>query len=285
MSPSRGDIRPAIFEGYYFGVYGNLWQLVAEKRVTTMQLASVQVAGQEVPALTTRQMVEVDRLMIEEYGILLIQMMENAGRNLAEMARRMLGDQLIGRRVIVLCGRGNNGGGGMVAARHLHNWGAAISAKLIDDPAGMKEIPGHQWDILHMLAVTQADDPDLDQADLIIDAMIGYGLEGNPRGLAADWIRHVNRAGRPVLALDAPSGLDLTTGTAGDLCIKAQTTLTLALPKVGLISPGAADVVGELYLADISVPPELYSRLGLEVGPLFETDVIVKTGKKIPRHQ
>lgn len=229
----------------------------------------------DVPALTTEQMVEVDRLMIEEYGILLIQMMENAGRNLAEMARRMLDGHLANRRIVVLCGRGNNGGGGMVAARHLNNRGATVSVKLVGDPARMKEIPAHQWDILQMMALTQADDPDLSRADLIVDAIIGYGLQGNPRGLAAEWIQQVNGSGRPVLALDAPSGLDTTTGSAGYPCIKAQATLTLALPKVGLVSPRAGSLVGELYLADIGVPPELYGRLGLEVEPLFEKDVIV----------
>ncbi|MGD8583856.1 MAG: NAD(P)H-hydrate epimerase [Chloroflexota bacterium] len=235
----------------------------------------------DLPALTTEQIVEVDRLMIEEYGILLIQMMENAGRSLAEMARRMLGGRLTERRVVVLCGRGNNGGGGMVAARHLHNRGATVSAKLIGDPTGLKEIPGHQWDILQMMALTQADDPDLGQVDLIVDAIIGYGLQGNPRGVAAEWIRRANEFGRPVLALDAPSGLDTTTGAVGEPCIKARATLTLALPKVGLLSPGAAGVVGQLYVADIGVPPELYGRLGLEVGPLFKDDVIVG----LPRQQ
>ncbi|MGQ9850748.1 MAG: NAD(P)H-hydrate epimerase, partial [Aggregatilineaceae bacterium] len=84
-----------------------------------------------IPAITTAQMAEVDRLMIEEYGILLIQMMENAGRNLAEQARRMLGGDLTDRRIVVLCGAGNNGGGGMVAARHLHNRGARVQAKYL----------------------------------------------------------------------------------------------------------------------------------------------------------
>ena len=152
----------------------------------------------DIPCLTTRQMVEVDRLMIEEYGILLIQMMENAGRNLAELARRLLGGDLVGQRVAVLCGRGNNGGGGMVAARHLHNRGAVVSATLVGDPAGTKEIPGHQWDILHSMALTQADKPDLSQADLIVDAIIGYGLTGNPSGAAAEWIRRANAAGLPM---------------------------------------------------------------------------------------
>ena len=239
----------------------------------------------EMVGLTTEQMVEVDRLMIEEYGILLMQMMENAGRNLAELAWRMLGGagEVVtgmpgheGKRVVVLCGRGNNGGGGMAAARHLHNRGAAVGVKLVGDPAGMKEIPAHQWDILQVMGLTQADDPDLSRADLVVDALIGYGLSGNPRGVTAEWIRRANAAGRPILALDAPSGLDTTTGSAGDPCIKAQSTMTLALPKVGLLSPGAAAVTGGLYVADISVPPELYRRLGLEVGPLFKEDTIVE---------
>jgi NAD(P)H-hydrate epimerase len=95
----------------------------------------------KIPVLTTEQMIEVDRLMIEEYGILLIQMMENAGRNLAEQARRMVGGELTGRRIVVLCGRGNNGGGGMVAARHLNNRGAMVEVVLAGDPAGLKEVP------------------------------------------------------------------------------------------------------------------------------------------------
>jgi NAD(P)H-hydrate epimerase len=227
-----------------------------------------------IPALTTEQMAEVDRLMIEEYGITLIQMMENAGRNLAEQARRMLGE-LSGRRVVVLCGKGNNGGGGMVAARHLSNRGAKVSAKLIGDPAGLKEIPANQWDILQVMALTQADDPDPSQADLILDAMIGYGLTGDPRGLVAEWIRRANAAGAPILALDAPSGLDTTSGTAGNPCIRATATLTLALPKTGLLTPSARPLVGQLLLADISVPPVLYCRLGLEVGPIFAEDSIV----------
>jgi len=237
----------------------------------------------KLPTLTTEQMAEVDRLMIEEYGILLIQMMENAGRNLAEQARRMMGDELPGRRVVVLCGKGNNGGGGMVAARHLHNRGAEVSVKLVGDPAGLKEIPAHQWDILQVMALTQADDPDLTEADLIVDAIIGYGLSGNPRGVAAEWIRRANAAGRPVLSLDAPSGLDTTSGRAGEPCIRATATLTLALPKTGLVTPIAQEVVGELFLADISVPPGLYRRLGLEVGSLFSAGAIVQVEENVSR--
>jgi NAD(P)H-hydrate repair Nnr-like enzyme with NAD(P)H-hydrate epimerase domain len=86
----------------------------------------------QIPFITTQQMVEVDRLMIEEYDIQLIQMMENVGRNLAELSRRMLGGDVRSKRIAVLCGAGNNGVGGLVAARHLHNWRADIVLKIPD---------------------------------------------------------------------------------------------------------------------------------------------------------
>jgi len=229
-----------------------------------------------IPALTTAQMAEVDRLMIEEYGIVLIQMMENAGCNLAELVRRMLDGKLAGHKIAVLCGAGNNGGGGMVAARHLHNWGADIQVKLIADPDKLKNIPAHQWRILQAMGIAVEYTLDLARADLIIDAIIGYGLTGSPRGGVGEWIERANRSGRPILALDAPSGLDTTSGLAGQPCIRATATLTLALPKIGLIAPQAQPFVGELYLADIGVPPELYRRIGLEVGTLFAEDTIIR---------
>jgi NAD(P)H-hydrate epimerase len=221
-------------------------------------------------------MAEVDRLMIERFGIPLMQMMENAGRALAEQARRMLAGRLAGRRVVLLCGAGNNGGGGMVAARHLHNRGAHALVKLAAEPARLKQVPALQWNTLQALGLDSQSDPDLTAADLIIDALLGYGLRGDPRGLIAEWIEQANRSGRPILALDAPSGLDTTTGQAGWPCVRATATLTLALPKTGLLAQPAAPFVGELYLADIGVPPELYRLLGIEAGPQFETDSIVR---------
>ncbi len=231
---------------------------------------------QSIPSLTTAQMAEVDRLMIETYGIALIQMMENAGRSLTELARRVLNGQLAGRRIVVLCGAGNNGGGGMVAARHLHNRGADVRVKFVGAPERLKDIPAHQWRILQAMGLAHDNDSDLAWADLIVDALIGYGLTGSPRGPAAEWIEHANAANRPVLALDTPSGLDTTTGLPGHPCIRASATLTLALPKTGLLAPAARPFVGDLYLADIGVPPELYRRLGLDIGPLFAEDTIIR---------
>jgi NAD(P)H-hydrate epimerase len=230
----------------------------------------------KIPTLTAQQMAKVDRLMIEEYGILLDQMMENAGRNLAELARRMLGGKIAGRRVVVLCGSGNNGGGGMVAARHLFNWGSHVQIKIVVTLIRLKGTPAHQWKILEAMGFESTREPELAEADLIVDALIGYGLVGAPRNPQAVWIERVNASNRPVLALDTPSGLNVTNGNPGNPCIRAAATLTLALPKTGLLAAQARPYVGDLYLADISVPTGLYRHLGLEVGNLFVDDTILK---------
>lgn len=232
----------------------------------------------DIPMLTTKQMIEVDRLMVEDFGIELIQMMENTGSNLAEMTGRMLGASLTRRSICVLCGRGNNGGGGMVAARHLHNRGADV--RVIRLAGELKDVPAKQWRILEKMGLRNEPYYELSDADIILDALIGYGLLGDPRPEISVWIEKINAAGKPVLALDAPSGLDTTSGTAGRPTVRADATMTLALPKIGLMSESARPFVGALYLADISVPPELYRKIGLEIQDFFEQDKIVRIREK-----
>jgi len=235
----------------------------------------------QVPYLTTEQMIEVDRAMMEDLTIGLIQMMENAGRSLAHLARsRFLGGDPRGKRVVVLAGTGGNGGGALVCARRLHNYGARVTVFVTKLDEAFKPVPAHQLDILRRmkLSVGQANAVrTMDAPDLVVDGLIGYSLKGAPRGAAADLIRWANAQNAPILALDAPSGVDTTTGTVFDPAIGATATLTLALPKQGLRAPGVDRQVGELYLADISVPPALYAQraLGLNVGYLFaESDII-----------
>ena len=164
----------------------------------------------------------------------------------------------------------------MVAARHLHNWGAEVSLNLPFKTSRLKTIPAHQWRILSNMGLNSIWELDLAEAELIVDALIGYGLSGDPRQPIAGLIDAANNAGKPILALDAPSGLDTTKGVPGNPCIKAALTLTLALPKTGLLTRQAKDFVGELYLADISVPSELYQHLGVEVPVMFAKDTILK---------
>ena len=240
------------------------------------------LAGNDVPYVTTEQMIEVDRAMMEDYKIELIQMMENAGRNLAHLARvRFLDGNPAGKRIAVLAGTGGNGGGALVCARRLHNWGAHVQVFLTKPDTDLTPVPAHQLDILHRMkvevvraeTVTQTENP-----DLIVDGVIGYSLKGNPRGAAGDLIRWANTQGAPILALDAPSGVDTTTGTVYDPAIQATATMTLALPKEGLRATGVEERVGELYLADISVPPSLYAEpaLALKVKYLFAKSDIIR---------
>ena len=227
-------------------------------------------------------MVEVDRVMIEDYGIELIQMMENAGRNLAHLARiRFMEGDPRGREVIVLVGSGGNGGGALVAARRLHNWGARITVATTRPPDELSGVPARQAEIVTNMGIqiVTADSLDsLTSCDLIIDGIIGYSLAGVPTGNAALMIEWANRSTADIVSLDVPSGMDASAGAVHSPAIKATATLTLALPKTGLQSGDFQQYTGELYLADISVPPELYGNLpgDLSVGPLFARDDVLR---------
>ncbi len=238
---------------------------------------------QRIPHLTTAQMIEVDRAMVEDYRIKLVQMMENAGRNLAHLARmRFLGGDPRGKSVLVLAGSGGNGGGALVCARRLHNFGAKVHVATTKSPTEFGGVPAHQLDILQRIGVeisigvpSSAEKP-----ALIIDGIIGYSLRGDPRGIAAEMIRRANAAVTPVLSLDVPSGI-ATDGAVQSPAIRAAATLTLALPKVAFRQAVVLAHTGELYLADISVPSELYAAMGISVGEIFAENDIVRLKSQI----
>lgn len=221
-----------------------------------------------VPAISADQMRRVDEIMIDQLGIDLPRMMENAGLQLAALARRRYRFDT----VAILAGSGGNGGGGLVAARHLANRGVTVTVTTGRPLGGMTEVPRRQYDILERMGVRITDEPEA--ADLVIDALIGYSLTGDPRGRAADLIAWANGQPAPVLALDVPSGLDATTGRVGDPCVVADATLTLALPKTGL--EAAPHIVGALYLADISVPRSVYREMGVDLVDPFSAGPIVR---------
>ncbi|MEM8897157.1 MAG: NAD(P)H-hydrate epimerase [Bacteroidota bacterium] len=235
----------------------------------------------DVPWLSTEEMVEVDRLMEEVYGIQLIQMMENAGRGLALVAKHLLGGTIYGKKVVVIAGTGGNGGGAMVAARRLHMWGATVEV-YITKPDKLTPIPLHQYNILQKLDMTLDSGEELVQkevieADLVLDGIIGYSLSGNPKGIAGEMIRWANRQKAPILSLDTPSGISLTTGQIYEPVIQAAATMTIALPKKGLFTEKVKSIRGDLYLGDISVPDELYAEktLGVRLKAIFaQSDVL-----------
>jgi NAD(P)H-hydrate epimerase len=234
------------------------------------------------PAVTAAQMARVDRVMLDELGVDVLQLMELAGRAVATVAReRFLGGDPRGRPVLVLAGGGGNGGDGLVAARLLHAWGAEVIVLLDRDPASLGGPAAHNHTILERLGLPpapwdQSGIPTLPGADLVIDALLGFGLHGPPSGRTAALIVAANTHPAPVLAVDLPSGLDATTGALYAPCVRAQATLNLALPKSGLLTSTARPVVGDLYVADIGMPATVYARLGLTIPPLFARQEIVR---------
>ena len=184
-------------------------------------------------------------------------------------------------RTVVLAGTGGNGGGALVAARRLHNWGADVQVHLSADRAAFSPVPMSQLGVLEAMRVRVGGPAELSDGpvvDLIIDGIIGYSLAGAPRGGAATLIRWANQQSAPILSLDVPSGMDPNTGESLEPAIRAAATMTLALPKTGMATEAALEAVGELYLADIGVPPSLYAgpSLNLRVGPLFAGDDVIR---------
>ena len=116
----------------------------------------------------------------------------------------------------------------------------------------------------------------LNKADLIIDGLLGYNISGNPRGIYSEIINLANSSGRKILAIDIPSGLNPDTGEIYNPCIRAKYTLALTLPKNGLIESHAKQSVGDLYVADLGLPPEIYQLMSLEVPNMFNKKGIVK---------
>jgi NAD(P)H-hydrate epimerase len=231
------------------------------------------------PALTPAQKREVDQLLAEEYRITRLQTLENAGRALALMAKMQLDGEVVDRPVVVLAGRGQKGSGGLAAARHLLNWGAWVQVVCADPPESYTGEPAQQLASVQAMGAPLAwaeEGWKLPPCDLVIDAVVGLGLEGDPVGRVRDLIQLANSSPAPILSLELPSGLDAETGRLRAPHIQAAATLALALPVASLLAEPGRSAAGKLYLADVGVPPELYVRLGLEVPPVFGRDPILR---------
>lgn len=231
--------------------------------------------------VTHDQMMEIDQLAVDNYGIELIQMMENGGRALARLALKMCGNKIMKNNLIyIFAGNGGNGGGALSAARRLHNYGAEVKVFLSKSESDFKEVPAKQLNILRTLNIEISSDGQLEYSqtpDLIIDGLIGYSLSGNPEGRTADFINFINSNSSKVLSLDIPSGVESTSGEIAKPAVKADATLTLALPKTAFLNENTKDYTGEIYLADISIPFELYDDLKLNLHDKYifsDSDII-----------
>ncbi len=224
--------------------------------------------------VTAAQMREIDRLTIEGGHVTGPELMERAGRGVFEIIRRRFGGRLEGRRVVVVCGKGNNGGDGFVIARHLIEHGATVSVYVLagdlnlapDARAALHQlIPLHPD--LHKFAdrgVSDSFQVALPEAELLVDAIFGTGIELPLREPAASVVKQINASGVRVLSVDVPSGLSGDLGTECEGAVHAELTATIGLPKIGLYHyPGRA-LAGEVELVDIGFPRSVIE--GLDIG-------------------
>jgi hydroxyethylthiazole kinase-like uncharacterized protein yjeF len=218
-------------------------------------------------------MADVDRIASAELGIPLELLMENASHQVAAAARRYLGG-LVGKKIVALAGSGNNGGDALGALRHLSGWGATVGAVLSGPAERLRPLARRQHDILVAIGVSR--DVAFGDADLIVDGLLGYSVAGPPREAVSDLIRAANVSRVPILAVDLPSGLHPDTGEPLGIAVRAALTVTLALPKRGLLLTRSRAIVGELLLADIGIPPLAFDRLGIETRGLFEGGDLVR---------
>jgi len=220
--------------------------------------------------VTSAQMKSIDSRTIREYKTPGIELMEKAGLGTAEACRRYLSD-CAGKRVLIVCGRGNNGGDGLVAARYLAKWKARVQILLLgkkDQLTGDAKTNLNRA-VKHRLAIrqaTKADNlPDMLPADLIVDAIFGTGFEGEVRGLEKSAIEKINRSGIPVVAVDIPSGLNADTGKFDPVCVRAAVTVTMGLPKMGQFFFPGKDFCGEVKVVDIGLAPNAVETEKLEL--------------------
>lgn len=228
------------------------------------------------PLLSTQQVREMERLLTQVYAITGVQTMEYAGWQLALLAKRLLEDDIIDRPIVVLVGQTNHSGAGLVAARHLLNWGAWVQLVLTQPADAYSGLAAQQLTTLQAMGAPLAwaeEGWELPPADLLIDALLAGEPLSQPIGKARELIQLANSSRAPILSFDLPSGVDPDSGQRFTPYIQATTTMAVALPKIGLLA--AQSACGDLYLADMGVPAQLYADLGLAVPLLFVQATLV----------
>lgn len=249
------------------------------------------VAGATIPRATAGQMAEADRRASEDLGIPLAVLMENAAHQIATATRYFLGAQIAGMDIVAMCGSGNNGGDALGALRHLAGWGASVEAYVAAPRERLRPLAALQYDILAKLGVALHESASIDlhplterlrRADVVLDGLLGYSAREAPRGEIARLIQAIYTSAKreQVVAVDIPSGLHPDTGLnmSGNPLgtVPAALTVTLALPKTGLLAESARPWVGEIVVADIGIPPSAYDGMGIAAQHLYAPSDLVR---------
>jgi ADP-dependent NAD(P)H-hydrate dehydratase / NAD(P)H-hydrate epimerase len=256
--------------------------------------------------VAAQEMRLIDRHTIDEIGIPAMVLMENAGRAIAEEAAKFAnvqgtnrvnkgsietGVSVRGFRWLILVGKGNNGGDGLVCARHLVEMGFDVSIVYADRPDQLQGEAAIQRDIVRKLGIVEVEHPietggigevTWDRWDGIIDALLGTGTSGEPRGSYASLIEAANASGLPIVSVDIPSGLDANTGQIPGACITASVTVTLAYIKRGLLLYPGAGRAGEVIVRSIGIPLDLAGTLGVNTYLLDHGFLVQRLGRSFP---
>ena len=229
--------------------------------------------------VTSQQMRNIDKRTIEGEKIPGLELMEKAGKGSADVAKRMVGDDVKGKKVLIFCGTGNNGGDGFVVGRYLSQWGAEVKLFLLGKKKEVKGDAKVNMDKAEKIAlkvkeVSKEEDFSQDiNCDLVVDAIFGTGFQGKADGVYADAIEFINRSNSPVLAIDVASGLNADTGEAEGICVKADHTATMALPKIGHYFHPGRTYSGEVTVIDIGVPPKIVDQENLNLNAVTKDEV------------
>ena len=215
-----------------------------------------------IPVVTAGQMREAERRTTEEFGVSTLLLMENAGAAVADVVAATAPE---GCRIVVLCGTGNNGGDGFVAARHLAGAGYDVAVFLAGSPEAVSpdaRMNLTAWLRIGGLKMLPADSGALSEAlsgaAVAVDAVLGTGLKGAVKGPALAAVQMLNRFDGEIIAVDVPSGIDSDTGAIPGEAVSADQTVCLGALKVGVVVYPAAACCGDVALVDIGMPPELF---------------------------
>lgn len=237
------------------------------------------------PIVTSELMRFCDRAAIRGYGIPGIVLMEHAGTTVAHLVVDRFGP-LAGKRVLVVCGTGNNGGDGFVVARHLLNEGALVDVVGFSPP---KRLPGDAATNYRILAAGARRGianlslhrfsprllTRLKRPDLIVDALLGTGFSGPVKQPYAGVIEWMNRQKAPVVAVDVPSGVDASTGRVENAAVRATVTVTMGLVKIGLLCGRGREMAGDVAVADLGIPHQIYSSVSPDTFLVGAADVAI----------
>lgn len=212
------------------------------------------------PAIRGSQVKLADELAQQRFGIVLEWLMEAAGWQIARQ---------VPEPAVVVCGVGNNGGDGIAAARHLHRWGRLVSVCCID-AARLSGAAAHELEALRKAGVDVWPVIQVQDAEVVVDAILGTGLTRAPEGKFAEWIEAINASGKRVVSVDVPSGLDAESGLAQTPIVDPDVTVTFGFPK-----PGLDEFGGKVIAVDIGIPIEAYEAVGVHA-PENYADLIVR---------